>query len=78
MRRDPVAKLLDHREGVMTVWRVDWPSTMVKQGKSYYATTYPGSDRIYIETVVRRRKVSELVGRNIISLIREAIQRASI
>jgi hypothetical protein len=60
----------------MTVWLIKWPSSITKQGKQYFATTYPGSDHIFMETAAKRRPVSSTQGRKLLPQIREAIARA--
>ena len=59
-----------------TIWFVQWPSTHYKWGKSYYATTYPNSDLIYLETAAKRRHVAELTASKIMPQIRSAIAKA--
>lgn len=71
--KQPTAKLARTTPGVQTVYLVQWPSTAHNAGKSYYVTTYPNSDLIFVETVLKRRPVSPLVGRRINPIIREAI-----
>ena len=76
MTKQPTAKLM--RTGpAQTVWFVEWPNTIRKQGKAYFATTYPNSDLVFIETAAKRRPVSSLVGRKILPEIRAAIERAN-
>lgn len=74
--KQPTAKMVRDTPGVQTVWLVQWPSTAHNWGKSYYATTYPNSDLLFIETSAKRRPVSPLVGRKITPIIRTAIERA--
>lgn len=67
----PKAKML--RTGdVQTTWQIDFPLG----GKSYYATTYPSSTSIFLETTATRRPVSSLVARKIMPQVREAIEKA--
>lgn len=75
MRKEPKATLLRETSGA-TYWRIDWPSTMQKWGKSYYATTYPDSEHVFLETAAKRRPVSELQARKIVGQVRAAIERA--
>jgi hypothetical protein len=72
----PTASMVRDTPCVCTVWLVQWPSTVHKWGKSYYATTYPNSDLVFIETAAKRRPVSALVGKRIMPLIRTAIEEA--
>ncbi|TGT90885.1 MULTISPECIES: hypothetical protein [unclassified Mesorhizobium] len=58
---------------VQTTWMIDWP---LGPQKSYYATTYPNSELISLETSATRRPVSGLVGRKIMPQVRDAIERA--
>lgn len=74
--RKPRAKRVRHTDGVQTVWLVEWPSTAHNAGRSYYVTTYPNSDLIFIETSSKRRPVSERIGSRIGPAIRAAIQEA--
>jgi len=71
--KQPTAKLLRESPGVQTVYLVQWPSTAHNAGKSYYVTTYPDSDHLFVETTSKRRPVSPLVGRRIMPVIRDAI-----
>jgi hypothetical protein len=71
--KQPTAKRLSSTPGVQTVYLVQWPSTAHNAGKSYYVTPYPDSDLVFVETVLKRRPVSPLVGRRIMPAIREAI-----
>ena len=59
-----------------TVWRIKYPSTAFKSGKVYFATTYPNSDLIYIETAVKHRQVSQGVATKITAQIRASIEEA--
>lgn len=62
---------------VRTVWKIQWPSIQgVKWGKTYYATTYPDSDLIYLETAAKHRAVAAKQGGKIITQVRQAIERA--
>lgn len=74
--KQPTAKRLHSTPGAMTVYLVQWPSTAHNAGRSYYVTTYPGTDHLFIETTSKRRPVSSLVGRRIVPIIREAIAAA--
>lgn len=58
-----------------TKWFVEWvyPIMSGKQGKSYYATTYPASDLIFLETSAKRRKVANGVATKIVAQVRAAI-----
>lgn len=73
----PKASVVKDTPGVQTLWLVQWPSTMTKWGKSYYATTYPNSELIFLETAAKRRPVSKLVAALIHEQVRAAIQRAT-
>lgn len=75
MNKLPTAKQV-RTSDVQTIWFVQWPSDMRKQGKSYYVTTYPNSDLIFIETAAKRRQVSSLVARKIAPEMRAAIVAA--
>lgn len=72
----PTAKMIS-RSGVSTSWEIRFPSSLTKQGATYFAKTYPGSDLIYVETVVNRRRVSASVGRKLIPAIRQAIAHSA-
>lgn len=74
--KQPTASMVRDTPGVQTVWLVQWPNTVHNWGKSYYATTYPNSDLVFIETASKRRPVSPLVGRKITPLILAAIAEA--
>ena len=69
----PVATKLSETRNA-TRWKVQWPSTMFKQGKCYYATTYPGSELVFIETAVSRRPVG---GERVAMACRAAIAKAT-
>ncbi|MBN3839345.1 hypothetical protein [Burkholderia sp. Ac-20349] len=56
-----------------TLWKVEFPSTPTKQGAAYYATTYPNSELIFVESAVERRKVN---GDRIVKAIRLALVEA--
>lgn len=71
----PIAKIT-YQSDVSTRWIVTWPSTPFKQGKAYYATTYPGLDQVLVETAATKRPVSPLVGRKILPQIKAAIAAA--
>lgn len=75
MRRPPKATKV-YESANKTVWQIDWPSTMQKWGKTYFATTYPDSEIIFMETAAKRRPVSPLVGRKILPQIKAAISAA--
>lgn len=66
--KEPTAKLLR-----TNFYPVQWPSTAHNAGRSYYVTTYPGTDHLFIETTSKRRPVSPLVGSRITPIIRDAI-----
>jgi hypothetical protein len=68
----------DFEQSEMTTWAVKFPSTMTKLGASYRATTYPGSDIVSLETWNTRRRVSALVARKRMPLIRRALLRAGV
>lgn len=74
--KQPTASMVRDTPGVCIVWLVQWPHTVHKWGKSYYATTYPNSDLVFIETSAKRRPVSPLVGRRITPIIKASIERA--
>ncbi len=76
MGKLPKATIARDTPGVCTVWFVEWPSTPRKWGKSYYATTYPNSELIYVETAAKRRKVADGVATKLKDQLREAINRA--
>ena len=60
-----------------TLWFVEWPSIpMRKQGKTYYATTFRGSDELHIETAAKRQKVAPRVEQRIAGAVRHAIANA--
>jgi hypothetical protein len=44
-----------YESSVCTRWLVKFPSTPTKEGRRWYATTYPNSDQVFVETVVTRR-----------------------
>lgn len=75
MRKKPRAERV-FKSSNKTVWLVKWPSTSFKWGKSYYATTYPNSDHVFMETAATKRPVSNLVGSKILPQIKDAIARA--
>ena len=75
MNKKPVATIVSQSKA-KTLWEVKWPNTIRKIGKTYYASTYPGSDHVFIETAAKRRPVSELQGRKIRAEIEETIARA--
>lgn len=77
MTKQPTAKRIRHTAGVQTVWLVQWPSTAHNAGRSYYVTTYPNSELIFIETSSKRRPVSERIGSRIGPVIRAAIQEVN-
>ena len=56
----PTARVIAQTEN-RTVWAIKWPSTLLKQGKTYLATTYPSSDLVFIETAAHRRAVGGTV-----------------
>lgn len=70
--KEPTANLL-FSDLNRTCYLVQWPSTAHNAGKSYYVTTYPGTDHVFIETTSKRRPVSPLVGRRITPTIKAAI-----
>jgi hypothetical protein len=51
--------------------KVRWQVTF--NGKTYFITTYPDSDLLFIETGDTRRHVAELTGRNIKSAFMQAL-----
>ncbi len=53
-----------------TRWIVEWPATKNPIRKTYYATTYPDSELVFIETAVTRRPVR---GSRISAEVRAAI-----
>jgi hypothetical protein len=61
-----------------TVWLVEWvyPAMSGKWGKSYYVTTYPSSDLLYLETAAKRRQVAKGTATKITPQIREALAAA--
>lgn len=65
-----------YESAALTEWRVDWPSTPFKQGKTYIAHTYPGSDLIAVYTAAKRRPVSKIAGARIYEQVRFAIKAA--
>jgi hypothetical protein len=73
--KNPTASIVKEA-ACWTLWRIQWPSTPMKGGKTYYATTYPGSELVFIETAAKRRPISTTQGRRISPQIRDAIQRA--
>lgn len=48
-----VTKISENK--VCARWLVKFPSTLTKQGGSWYATTYPDSDLVFVETAATRR-----------------------
>lgn len=60
------------------IWLVEWvyPAMSGKWGKSYYVTTYPNSDLLYLETAAKRRQVAKGTATKIIPQIREALAAA--
>lgn len=73
----PTAQLLRETPNVCTVWLIKWPSTMTKQGKAYYATTYPDSKLIFLETAANRRAVATGPATKLLGQVREAIAAAT-
>jgi hypothetical protein len=59
-----------------TSWRINFPSTPKKDGATYWATTYPNSDLVYVTTGAKRRPISKNVGRKLIPTIKAAIDAA--
>lgn len=59
---------------VQSIWKAKFPSTSKTEGAVYRVNTYNGSNHIYITTWIKRRPVSELVGRRISADIREALR----
>ena len=59
-----------------TVWRAKWiyPPMSGKCGSTYFATTYPESALIYLETGAKRRHVGNGVATRILPIIRAALQ----
>ena len=72
----PKASVIRSESGVLTLWQVKWPSTSSKDGKTYIATTYPGSDLVYIEMAANRRAVGGTVKMKIEPAVRAAIAAA--
>lgn len=68
----PKASLVRQTEN-RTVWLIKFPSTVRKQGRAYYATTYPDSELLFIETAAKRRPVSHLVASRLTDQIKQAI-----
>jgi hypothetical protein len=71
----PTARVIAQTEN-RTVWAIKWPSTMLKGGKTYIATTYPSSDLVFIETAANRRAVGGTVKARLEPVIRRAIAEA--
>ncbi|MDU8351008.1 hypothetical protein RYA05_03755 [Pseudomonas syringae pv. actinidiae] len=71
----PVATKVSESQN-RTVWTVKWPETTQGTGKSYYATTYPDSDLLFLETFEKRRPISKVTGHRLHSAAKSAIERA--
>lgn len=56
-----------------TVWLVQWPSTR----KAYYATTFPDSDQLRLETRTKRLAVGPEKAKRITATVRRAIAQAA-
>ena len=76
MTREPKATIAKEAPGVLTLWCIQWPSTLTGGGKVYFATTYPDSDLVYIETAAKRRAVGGTVKMRLEPVVRAAIKRA--
>jgi len=70
MTKLPAMKKLSETKNA-TRWEAKFPSTITKEGGTYYVTTYPDSDVIFIQTAVHGRKVN---GERIKAAIREALK----
>lgn len=75
MAKQPVATLVRDSASCAR-WLIKWPSTMKVQGKVYYATTYPDTTSIYVETAVHLRPLSPLSSPLLYAACRAAISRA--
>lgn len=71
----PVASKVSESQS-RTVWTVKWPETPKAAGKSYYATTYPDSDLLFLESFDTRRPISKVTGHRLHSAAKRAIERA--
>jgi hypothetical protein len=56
-----------------SVWRIAFPSTLLKEGAVYFATTYPNSDLIFLETGAKRHPLSNARAPKIVEAARQAI-----
>ena len=74
-RSAPTATI-ERQGNASTLWCIKWPSSARHWGKTYYATTYPNSDLIYLETAAKRRHVSNLQGAKLMPQVRAAIEQA--
>lgn len=68
----PTATKLSETPGVITIWRVAVPGR-----GTYDVSTYPDSDHIMVQIAGGGRRISQLQGRKLNPVIREAIQAAS-
>lgn len=60
-----------------TKWRLVYPGTESKPGKTYLVTSYPDSDLLMIQTADTHRPVSKITGSKLYSSARVAIKTAN-
>lgn len=61
-----------------TLWCIEWiyPPMSGIWGSTYWATTYPDSDQIYLQTGAKRRHVATGQATKLLPLVRSAIEQA--
>jgi hypothetical protein len=67
---------IDYVANCKTRWIVDFPAVGSKPAKSYYVSTYPNSELIFVEAYPSLRVVPQGVASKLTAAIREAISRA--
>lgn len=77
MRRTPTATAVS-QDNHATLWRVQWPSSGSRWGKTYYATTYADSDELLIQTAAKRQVAAVGVAKKLEPAIRLAIAMAKV
>lgn len=75
MRRKPTATVVS-QDNQATLWRVQWPCSGSRWGKTYFATTYADSDELLIQTGAKRQVAAEGVAKKLEPAIRQAIASA--
>jgi hypothetical protein len=60
-----------------TVWLVKYPDGRKTKGASYFATTYPGSDLLYLESTVRKYAIAPSKAHRMHDEIKAAINQAT-